>query len=102
MAWVFLFIAVGAVGFLVLILLEYLKNSATMRPRAEMARKEIREYEARIAGEQTGAASAQGGTEALMEEIKSLEKNLKETEKKMDEFRDRERRRKPTKFKLEE
>lgn len=102
MAWVFLFISVGAIGFLVLILLEYLKTSATMRPRAEMARKEIKEYEARIAGEQTGAASAQGSTEALQEEIKSLEKDLREAEKKMDEFRDRERRRKPTKFKLEE
>lgn len=102
MAWVFLFVAVGALGFLVLMLLEYLKSSATMRPRAEMARKEIKEYEARIAGEQTGVASAQGGTEQLQEEIKALEKDLKETEKKMEEFKDRERRRKPTKFKLEE
>lgn len=102
MAWVFLFIAVGAVGFLVLVLLEYLKTSATMRPRAEMARKEIKEYESRIAGEQTGVASAQGGTEALQEEIKNLEKDLKEAEKKMEEFKDRERRRKPTKFKLED
>lgn len=102
MAWVFLFISVGAIGFLVLLLLEYLKTSATMRPRAEMARKEIREYEARIAGEQTGAASAQGGTEELQNEIKSLEKDLKELEKKGEEFKERERRRKPTKFKLEE
>ncbi len=102
MAWVFLFIAAGAVGFLVLILLEYLKTSATMRPRAEMARKEIKEYEARIAGEQHGAVSAQGSTEELQNEIKQLEKDLREAEKKMDEFRDRERRRKPTKFKLEE
>jgi len=102
MAWVFLFIAAGAVGFLVLILLEYLKTSATMKPRAEMARKEIREYESRIAGEQQGAVSAQGSTDELQNEIKQLEKDLKEAEKKMDEFKDRERRRKPTKFKLEE
>jgi septal ring factor EnvC (AmiA/AmiB activator) len=102
MAWVFLFISVGAVGFLVLILLEYLKTTATMKPRAEMARKEIKEYESRIASEQGGAASAQGSTEQLQEEIKALEKELKEAEKKMDEFKDRERRRKPTKFKLEE
>ncbi|MBI2502051.1 MAG: hypothetical protein HYW07_02325 [Candidatus Latescibacteria bacterium] len=102
MAWVFLFIAVGAVGFLVLILLEYLKTSATMRPRAEMARKEIKEYESRIAGEQSGAASTQGSLGSLQEEIKSLEKDLKELEKKEGEFKDRERRRKPTKFKLEE
>lgn len=102
MAWVFLFIAVGAVGFLVLVLLEYLKTSATMRPRAEMARKEIKEYESRIAGEQTGAASAQGSTEALQAEIKQLEKDLKELEKKGKEFKDREQRRKPTSFKLDE
>ena len=102
MAWVFLFIAVGAVGFLVLILLEYLKTSATMKPRAEMARKEIKEYESRIAGEQTGAASTQGSLGTLQEDIKAMEKELKDLEKTMDEFRERERRRKPTKFKLEE
>lgn len=102
MAWVFLFISAGAIGFIVLILLEFLKTSTTMRPRAEMARKEIKEYETRIAGEQSGASSAQGSTEALQEEIKKLEKELKELEKKETEFRERERRRKPTKFKLEE
>ena len=67
-----------------------------------MARKEIKEYEARIAGEQTGAASAQGSTQEVQDRIKTLEKDLKELEKKGEEFKERERRRKPTKFKLEE
>ena len=102
MAWVFLFISVGALGFLVLVLLEYLKTTATMRPRAEMARKEIKEYEARIVGEQSGAASTQGSTEELQNEIKQLEKDLKELEKKEGEFKKRDRQRNPTKFKLEE
>ncbi len=102
MAWVFLFISAGAVGFLVLILLEYLKTSATLKPKADLAKKEIEEYEARIQGEQSTTVSAQGLIENLQKEIETMEKELKELEKTAEEFRQRERRRKPTKFKLEE
>lgn len=102
MAWVFLFIAAGAVGFLVLILLEYLKTASSLKPKADLAKKEIQEYEARIQGEQTTTLSAQGTIESLQKEIDGLEKELKDLEKQAQEGRERERRRKPTKFKLEE
>lgn len=102
MAVVFLSIAAGAVGFALLILQEYFKTSATMKPRAEMAKKEIQEYESRTAGEQQGAASAEGSTGELQNEINKLEKDLKEAEKQLAEFKERERKRKPTKFKLED
>lgn len=102
MAWVFLATAAGTAAFLVVILLEYLKTAATLKPKADVAKKEIQEYEARIQGEQSNTASAQGSIESLQKEIDALEKEIKELEKVAEENRERERRRKPTKFKLEE
>jgi septal ring factor EnvC (AmiA/AmiB activator) len=102
MAWVYISIAIGAAGFLVWIVVDYLNSSASLRPKADLARQEIRECELRIESEQTATDSTKQEVEDLQKEIGELEKELVEIAKKVEEYRQRERRRKPTKFKLEE
>ena len=41
MAWVYIAISVGAAGFLVWIIIDYLNASSGLKPRAELARQEI-------------------------------------------------------------
>lgn len=102
MAWVYISIAVGAAGFLVWIVIDYVNASAGLKPKAELARHEIRECEARIGTEQVATETTKQDVESLQKEIAELEKELVEVGKKVEEYRQRERRRKPTKFKLEE
>ena len=102
MAWVFICIAAGAAGFLVFIVIDYLKVSAGLKPKADLAKAEIRECEAKIAAEQNATKDTKEQVAALQKEIEDLEKELAELQKKVDEYREREKRRKPTKFKLEE
>jgi hypothetical protein len=42
MAWVYIVIAIGAGGFLVWIVIEYLNAAASLKPKADIARREIR------------------------------------------------------------
>ena len=102
MAWVYISIAIGAAGFLVWIIVDYLNASSSLRPKADLARQEIRECELRIESEQTATDSTKQEVETLQKEIVALEKELGEVGKKVEEYRQRERRRKPTKFKLED
>lgn len=102
MAWVFICIAVGAASFLVFIVIDYLKVSAGLKPKADMAKAEIRECESKIEVEQHATKDTKEQVTALQKEIEELEKELAELQKKVDEYREREKRRKPTKFKLEE
>ena len=102
MAWVYVTIALGAGGFLVWIIVDYLNSSAALKPKADLARQEIRQCEMKIETEETAANTAKETVEALQKEISEMEKELAETGKKVEEYRQRERRRKPTKFKLEE
>ncbi len=102
MAWVYIAISVGAAGFLVWIIIDYLNASSGLKPRAELARQEIRECEMRIESEQSAANSTKQEVENLQKEIAEMEKELVEVQKKVEQFRARERRRKPTKFKLED
>ena len=102
MAWVYIAISVGAAGFLVWIIIDYLNASSGLKPRAELARQEIRECEMRIESEQSAANSTKQEVENLQKEIAEMEKELVEMQKKVEQFRARERRRKPTKFKLED
>ncbi|MGY8822836.1 MAG: hypothetical protein ACKVJG_02705 [Candidatus Latescibacterota bacterium] len=104
MAWVYIAIAiaVGAVGFLIWIIIDYLNASSGLKPKAELARQEIRECETRIESEQTATDSTKQEVEGLQNEIAELEKELSEIQKKVEQFRSREKRRKSTKFKLEE
>ena len=51
---------------------------------------------------QAATGEAKQEVEELQMEIGELEKELTETGKKVEEYRDRERRRKPTKFKVED
>ncbi len=102
MAWVYIAISVGAAGFLVWIIIDYLNASSGLKPRAELARQEIRECEMRIESEQSTANSTKQEVENLQKEIAEMEKELGEVQKKVEQFRARERRRKPTKFKLED
>jgi septal ring factor EnvC (AmiA/AmiB activator) len=102
MAWVYISIAIGAAGFLIWIIVDYLNASSGLKPKAELARQEIRECEMRIESEQTATDATKQEVEALQKEIAELEKELNEIGKKVEEYRQRERRRKPTKFKLED
>lgn len=102
MAWVFISIAVGAAAFLVFIVIDYLKVSSGLKPKADMAKAEIRECENRIEAEQGATKGTKEAVGGLQKEIEGLEKELGELGKKVDEYKEREKRRKPTKFKLEE
>jgi chromosome segregation ATPase len=102
MAWVFIVIAVGACGFLVLIIVDYLKVSSGLKPKADLARNEIDQCELRIETEKSATEGAKQAVADLQKEIEGLEKELNFLGKTLDEYKDKERRRKPTKFKLEE
>jgi chromosome segregation ATPase len=102
MSWVYISIAVGAAGFLIWIVIDFLNASARLKPKADMAREEIRDCEMRIESEQMEAEAMKFELEGLQKEIGELEKESTEVGKKVDEYRQRESRRKPTKFKVEE
>ena len=101
MAWVFICIAVGAAGFLAFIVIDYLNVSAGLKPKADLAKTEIRDCEAKIDAEQNATKDTKEEVAVLQKEIAELEMKLVEQQKKVDEYRENEKRRKPTKFKLE-
>lgn len=102
MGWVFISIAVGAASFLVFIVLDYLKISAGLKPKANMAKAEIRECENKTEAEQRATNDTKEAVSALQKEIKELEKEHGELTKKVEEYREREKRRNPTRFQLDE
>ncbi len=102
MSWVYVCIAAGAAGFLIWIIVDYLNTSAGLKPKADLARHEIRDCESRIESEQVGTEATRLEVESLQREVAELEKELVEVGRKLEEYRQRERRRKPTRFKLEE
>jgi len=102
MAWVFICIAAGAGGFLFLIVIDYRKVSAGLKPKADLAKVEIRDCETKIQAEQNATEETKEQVGSLQKEIEELEKELEELKPKVDEYREREKRRKPTKYKLEE
>ena len=102
MAWVFISIAVGAGGFLVFIVIDYLKVSAGLKPKADLAKAEIRECENKIESEQGATNETKESVEELQKEIEVLEKELGELGKKVEDYREREKRRKPTRFQVDE
>ena len=63
---------------------------------------QFRECEAKIEAEQGATSETKEQVTALQKEIEDLEKELGELSKKVEDYREREKRRKPTKFKLEE
>ena len=102
MAWVYTVIAIGAAGFLVYIVIDFLNTSSSLKPKADAARKEIDECEMRIETEQAVAGETQTAVDEMQKEIGELEKESGELTKQVDTYKERERRRKPTKFKLDE
>ena len=102
MAWVFISIAVGAAGFLVFIIIDYLKVSAGLKPKADLAKAEIRECENKIEAEQGATNETKESVGELQKEIEQLEKELGELGKKVEDYREREKRRKPTRFQVDE
>ena len=100
MAWAFICIAAGAAGFLVFIVMDYLKVTAGVKYKPDLAKAEIRECEAKIDAEQNATKDTEEQVAALQKEIKDLEKELTELEKTLDKYREREKRRKPTLFKV--
>jgi peptidoglycan hydrolase CwlO-like protein len=101
MAWVFICIAVGAALFLIWIIIDYLRVSSGLKPKAYLARQEIRECEMKIETEQSATGAAKQAVEVLTKEVEELEKDLVELQKKVDEYQEKEKKRKPTKYKLE-
>ena len=99
---VFLLIALGAAGFLIFLVMEYLKVSSSLKPRADLAKAEIRECDDRIESEQEITRRTKDEVAALTKEVEVLEKEVVGLGKKMEAYKDKEKRRKPTKFKLEE
>ena len=102
MAWVFISIAVGAAGFVVFIVIDYLKVSAGLKPKANMAKAEIHECENKTEAEQRATNDTKQAVSAQQKEIKELEKEHGELTKKVEEYREREKRRNPTRFQLDE
>ena len=102
MAWVYVTVALGAAGFLVWIIVDFLNSSSSLKPQADQAHQEIRQCEMMIETEELAGETTKEEVEGLQKEIKEMEKELIETGKKVEEYRQRERRRNPTKFKVEE
>ena len=102
MAWVFISIAVGAAGFLVFIIIDYLKVAGGLKPKADLAKAEIRDCENKIEAEQGATNETKEAVGDLQKEIEELEKELGELSKKVEEYREREKRRKPTRFQVDE
>ena len=100
MAVVFICIAVGAAGFLVWIVIDYLQVTAGFTDKPDLAKTEIRECEAKIDAEQNATEDTKEQVAALQKEIEDLAKELTELEKTLDKYREREKRRKPTLFKV--
>ena len=73
-----------------------------LKPEAQLAQQEIREYQMLIEGEEVASSNTKQEVETLQKEISDLEKELGDMQKKVEKVRTRERRRKPTKFKLED
>jgi cell division protein FtsL len=67
MAWVFICIAVGAALFVIWIIIDYLRVSSGLKPKAYLARQEIRECEMKIEAEQGATGSAKQAVEVLTE-----------------------------------
>ena len=102
MVWVYIAIATGLAGFLVWIIIDYLNVSSGLKPEAQLARQEIRECEMRIESERVATSDTKQEVETLQQEISDLERELGNMQKKVKKVRARARRRKPTKFKLED
>ena len=87
MTWVYIAIAAGSAGFLVWIIIDYLNVSSGLKPKAELARQEIRECEMRIESEQAATNTTKQEVETLQKEISDLEKELGEMQKKVEQVR---------------
>ena len=102
MAWVFICIAIGAVGFLVFLVIDFLKVTAGLKPKADLAKAEIRDCETKIQSEKNATTDTKNQVGSLKKEIEELSKELGELQNKVNEYREREKRRRPTTFKLED
>ena len=102
MAWVYMAIALGAATFLIFILIDYLREVSGLKPKADYAKAAIREVERLIEAEQNLAEDVTKAVADLKKEIPELEKELQQMTKKVGEHHDDEKRRNPTKFKVEE
>lgn len=102
MTWVYMALAVGSAGFLVWIVIEYLKGAASLKPKADIARREIKEIEIKIESEQVAVDSTNQEVEALKSEVAEIEKALKAGAGVIAKHQENERRRNPTKFRVED
>lgn len=102
MAWVFICIAVGAAGFLVYIVLDYLKIAAGMKPKTDNAKAMIRDSENRINAEQKATKTIKLQVASLQREVEDNEKRLTDLQKQLTEHQEEEKRKRPTKYKVDD
>lgn len=101
MTGVYLAISIGAAGFLIWIIIDYLNALSGLKPKVDQAKQEVQECHERIEVEQNATKDTNQDVELLQKEIGDLEKEMGELSKQVEQFRQKEKRRKPTKFKLE-
>ena len=102
MAWVFISITAGAVIFLVFIIIDYINTASTLKPKADQVKREIKQGEMRIEHEKKLTKAAKEATEELQQEIEEKEQELNELERQVKAYESDERRRNPTKIKLDD
>jgi septal ring factor EnvC (AmiA/AmiB activator) len=102
MAWVYIAIAIGSAGFLAWVIIEYLNTAASLKPKADIARREVQEVELKIEREQVASESTLQEVEVLKKEVADMEKELTTTQKSIGQLQENERRRNPTKFRVED
>ena len=102
MAWVYISIALGSAGFLLYVVIEYLKSASTLKPQADYARQQIREVEMTIETESATVEASKEEMSELQNELKVMEEELKTVEKESAKLKSRESRRRPTSHRVDE
>ena len=102
MTGVYLAISIGAAGFMIWLIIDCLNVFSGLKPKVDQAKQEARECQEQIEAEQSATKDTNQEVESLQKEIGDLEKEMGELSKQVEEFRQKEKRRKPNKLKLEE
>ncbi len=102
MSGVYLAIAIGAAGFLIWIILDYLKVYAGLKPKVDQANMEIQACQEQVEVEQVSTNEINQQVESVQKDIGALEKEIVELSKKVEQLKRRAERRMATKVKVEE
>ena len=101
MTWVFICIAIGAASFLIWVIVDFYHAASRLKPQADLIGQEIRECEVQIELERSALEATKQEVDLLHREIGALDRDVSNTGKVLEKYRQRERRLKPTKFKVD-